>query len=276
MPEGSLTVALVSETFQDEEGPDRLAARLVEAASQGAQLAVLPELPLLPWCAAEREPTEDYAEPEHAFAWQALGAAAAKAGIALLGGVIIDGDSVRTRRNRAVLFGPDATVLGTYDKVHLPEEPGFWETSYYAPGNEMATPIDGLPMRVGIQICSDINRPVGCQLLGAAGCEAVLVPRATERNTYDRWRTVFIANAITTGMYVLSVNRPTAESGVDIGGPSIAVSPTGEVIAETEGCVAIVTLERAQVQAARKRYPGYLDYPGRQYVEAWRRLTHGP
>jgi predicted amidohydrolase len=131
-------------------------------------------------------------------------------------------------------------------------------------------------MRVGIQICSDINRPIGCQLLGAAGCEVVLVPRATERATYERWRAVFIASAITTGMYVLSVNRPHAEAGVDIGGPSIIVAPSGRILAESEERMLIATLDRSHVQTARKGYPGYLAYPSSVYIDAWRRLAHGP
>ena len=83
--------------------------------------------------------------------------------------------------------------------------------------------IDAFGIPIGVQLCSDINRPEGTHLLGAQGAMATLNPRATEEATYQRWKVVFRANAMTSACYVLSVNRPYPEQGVPLGGPSVPV-----------------------------------------------------
>src|SRR5207249_7365128 len=110
--------------------------------------------------------------------------------------------------------------VGSYRKLHLPEEEGFWETSHYDPGDRPPSVIHGLPLPIGIQICSDVNRPEGSHLLGALGAELIVCPRATEAATFARWKTVLTANAITSCTYVISVPRPQPEFGVPLGGPS--------------------------------------------------------
>ncbi len=159
--------------------------------------------------------------------------------------------------------------MSTFEKLHLPEEPGFWETSHYEPGTAVARPIDAFGMPIGLQICSDTNRPEGSHLLAALGAEAILIPRASEEKTYQRWKVVFRANALTSAAYVLSVNRPDPEGGVLIGGPSVAVDPSGHTLVETTDRMALVTLEHEVVAQARVDYPGYLPVWARLYGEAW-------
>jgi N-carbamoylputrescine amidase len=163
--------------------------------------------------------------------------------------------------------------VATYEKLHLPEEPGFWETSHYEPGTAAAQRIDSFGMPVGIQVCSDANRPEGSHLLGAQGVQAILVPRATEERTYQRWKIVFRASALTSCSYVLSVNRPDPEAGVLIGGPSVAIDPNGAVLLETTDRIGMVTLESRVVGAARVAYPGYLPVRARLYADAWREIA---
>jgi len=171
--------------------------------------------------------------------------------------------------SRALVFDRGGNLRATYEKLHLPEEPGFWETSHYQPGTEAPHRIDGFGMPIGVQICSDANRPEGTHLLAAQGVEAVLIPRATESATYQRWRLVFRANALTSACYVLSVNRPDTEAGVLIGGPSIAVDPNAQVLLETNDPIGIVTLESAVIARARVAYPGYLPVRADLYADAW-------
>jgi predicted amidohydrolase len=97
----------------------------------------------------------------------------------------------------------------------------------------------------------------------------VLAPRATEERTYQRWKVVFRANALTSCCFVLSVNRPYPEDGVLIGGASIAVDPNGQVLVETTDAIAIVTLDVEVVQRARIGYPGYLPVRAQLYAAAW-------
>src|SRR5690606_7130418 len=106
-------------------------------------------------------------------------------------------------------------------------------------------------------------------ILGAQGAMAVLNPRATEERTYQRWKAVFRANALTACCYVLSVNRPYPEEGVLLGGPSVAFDPNGELLLETTDTIALVTLDVGVVAESRRRYPGYLPIRARLYADAW-------
>jgi predicted amidohydrolase len=268
--EEQVNVALVSDVFYDAGGPARLATRLSEARARGAELALLPELPLNPWSPATAVPRKEDAEPADGPRHQILSAAARDAGVAVVGGAIVQDPLTKRRYNTALVFDHSGRHLGSYRKVHLPQEEGFWETSHYEPGDALSPVLDTFEMRVGLQICSDINRPEGCHLLGAMGAEVILNPRATEAVTFDRWRTVLMANAMTSGAYVLSVNRPHEERGVKLGGPSFAVAPTGEVIVETTDAMTLVELDRAVVTRARQRYPGYLATRADLYAEGWR------
>ena len=255
-----LSVALISDVFFDATGRDRLYAQLREAAARGVDLAILPELPLNPWSPATPVARDEDAEPPGGPRARFLAEAARDAGVAVLGGVIERDPATGRRHNTALLVDAAGAVAASYRKLHLPDEPGFFEGCHYEAGDDVPHVVHALAMPIGIQVCSDANRPIGTFALAAAGAEAILVPRATERATFARWRLVLQANALVSAAYVVSVNRPAPEQGVALGGPSIVVSPDGEVLLETTEAVAIATLDRAVVAAARKRYPGYLPW----------------
>lgn len=263
----SLTVALISDTFYDRDPGARLKTSLLEARSREADLAVLPELALNPWSPATKDADPADAEELGEARTKLQQDAAREAGIALVGAVLTTTGGVR--RNTSVVISSRGEILGTYSKTHLPEEPGFWETSHYKPGTSYGAPFDVGGFKFGVQICSDANRPEGTHLYGAMGALAVMNPRASELATYERWRPVFIANALTSGLYFLSVNRPSSERGVLLGGPSIAVSPRGEVLVETTDPISVVTLSRQYVVASKHLYPGYLPVRSSLYAEAW-------
>jgi predicted amidohydrolase len=266
--DGKLTVALISEVFWEADGAQRLKQRLADAAERGADLAVLPELPLNAWRPATKESQDDDAEPMDGPRAMAQRDAAREAGIGVIGGIIHRGQDGQ-RTSRALVIDRDGEIRANYEKLHLPEEPGFWETSHYQPGTQPPQRIDAFGLPIGVQICSDNNRPEGTHLLGAQGAMAVAVPRASEERTYQRWKTVFRSNALTGCVYVLSVNRPDPEEGVLIGGPSVAFEPNGELLVETTDRMALVTLEASVVTDARRAYPGYLPIRTRLYADAW-------
>ena len=265
-----LTVALVSEVYVDADGPARLQERLQAARNAGADVVLLPELPLNPWSPATIAVRDDDAEAPGGPREMALRTAARDASIAVVGGVIQRDARTGARYNTALLVDAGGEVVAQYRKVHLPDEPGFFETHHYQPGAEPPVVVRALGMPIGIQICSDTNRPTGTQLLASAGAEAILTPRATESGTWPRWRLVLQANALTCACYVLSVNRPAPEQAVPLGGPSLAVSPMGEVLVETTDPMALVTLDSAAVAQARRRYPGYLAWPRDVYARGWK------
>ncbi|MGH2456112.1 MAG: carbon-nitrogen hydrolase family protein [Candidatus Limnocylindria bacterium] len=271
--DGRLTVALVSEVFWEPDGAGRLRDRLHEAASRGADLAVLPELPLNSWRPATRQARDEDAEPMGGPRMTLQAQAAAAAGIGLVGGIIHRDAATGRRTSRALAFDRGGALVATYEKLHLPEEPGFWETSHYDPGTHAPQRIDAFGLPLGIQLCSDINRPQGSHLLGAQGAMAVLAPRASEERTYQRWKVVFRAIALTACCYVLSVNRPHPEDGVLIGGPSVLVDPAGATLVETTDRMALATLDAAVVRGARTGYPGQLPIRARLYADAWADLA---
>ncbi len=266
--DGKLAVALISEVFWEPDGPIRLKDRLAEAADRGADLAVLPEIPLNPWSPATKDARDEDAEPMDGPRTTAQAAAASEAGIGLIGGIIHRAED-GARTSRALAFDAAGTIVARYEKLHLPEEEGFWETSHYQPGDEPPRPIDAFGIPIGIQLCSDVNRPEGTHLLGAQGAVAAISPRATEEATYQRWKMVFIANAMTSCCYVVSVNRPHPENGVQLGGPSVVIGPRGEVLAETTDRLVIVTLDMSVVRDARRGYPGYLPVRAGIYARGW-------
>lgn len=267
MAHDSLAVALLSEVFPDEAGRERLPASLEHARARGAELVVLPELPLNAWSPASNQARAEDAEPPQGPRHRALADAAREVGVALLGGAIVEEDGVR--RNRALLFGRDGSLLAAYDKNHLPNEEGFWEAAHYGPGDAPPKPAWVAGFALGVQLCSDLNRPELGHALAAAGALAIVGPRATEAATWPRWRLVLQATAMTACAYVLSVTRPRAENGVPLGGPSFAAAPDGSVLLETNDPLALVTLERSAVQSARRGYPGYLTVRAELYARAW-------
>lgn len=271
--DGKLTVALISEVYFEADGAGRLRDRLIQAADRGADLAVLPEIPLNAWSPATKTPADEDAEPEGGPRTQAMAEAARRANIGLVGGIIQRDSDTGRRTSRALAFDATGQIVARYEKLHLPEEPGFWETSHYEPGTEGPHRMDDFGVPVGIQICSDNNRPEGTHVLGAEGAMAAIVPRASEERTYQRWKVVFRANAMTSCLYVLSVNRPAPEGGVLLGGPSVTVDPSGNVVLETNDTIGLVTLDAAIVRKARSDYPGYLPVRAGIYADAWREIA---
>jgi predicted amidohydrolase len=263
---------MIHEVFPGRLASERLPARLAEARQAGADLAVLPELPLDSWVPSTDQPRETDVEDSDGPRHRSLANAARHAGIAVIGGAIVRDSETGQRRNRALVYDGSGRLLGSYDKLHVPSEEGFWEAAHYSEGLHSPTPIEGLALPFGIQICSDLFRPAGCQLLGAQGAMAIFAPRATPLSSYTRWLGIIRSNAITSGAYVLSVNRPAPEGDARIGGPSVAVGPDGEPLVESTEPVTVVTLERTAVERARREYPGYLRVRASVYADAWSRI----
>ena len=273
MNEEIFHVALISDVFYDNNPAQRLQDRLGEAKELGARLAVLPEIPLNPWAPATKESRDDDAEAPGGERHVIQSEAARAVGIALIGGAIVKDPRNSRRYNTALAFDHEGNLRGTHQKWHLPEEPGFWETSHYEPGVQELSVVEGLGIPIGIQICSDINRPQGCHLLGAMGAQLIVAPRSCESATYQKWRPVFQANAVTSCVYLVSANRPAPEQGVLIGGPSIAVTPNSEVVLESTDPVSVVAINPTEVIKARKAYPGYLSIRSDLYARMWAEIT---
>lgn len=271
----TITVGLITDVFFDDNPAQRLMDRLGEAKAMGADFAILPEIPVNPWSPATQDASDDDAEepggPRHAMQADA----AREVGIGLIGGVIQRLPETGERYNTALVFDGQGTLLGIHQKWHIPEEPGFWETSHYSPGINPPGIIEGLGVPIGVQICSDLNRPEGVHIQAALGAELIINPRSTEEATYWKWKPVFQADAVTSCVYLVSVNRPRPELGVGIGGPSLAIEPHGKVLLETTDPVSVVTIDRQVVRDRRIEYPGYLPVRADLYAKAWSAIAAG-
>jgi len=262
-----LCIAMVSDVFFGGGERERLVARLLEAKDAGADLAVLPEIACNPWSPSTKNLREEDAEEFGGARCSMQSEVAKEVGIGLIGSAILKQNG--SRFNTCLLWDEQGELLGTYQKHHIPEEDGFWETSHYSEGVEGFSIFHFLGFNIGIQICSDMNRPQGSHLLAAAGADVIVGPRSTELATYDKWRPVWIANALTTGCYICSVNRPEPENGVLIGGNSIAVAPDGEVLIESCDAITVFTVRQSTIKNARIDYPGYLPCRSDIYAQGW-------
>jgi len=234
MPEGNLTVALISEVFFSDDGLERLLQRLAEAKELGAELAVLPELPLNHWVASAQEPSADDAEPPDGPRARMLAAAARAYRIGLLGGVILIDPLSGKRHSTALAFDETGVLVGSWQKLNVPQRPGFWEASHYEPGTRLPQVATAFGLAVGVQLSSDADQPDGTQLLDRLGAEVILCPGVIVPVTLPR----------SSGAYVLSVNRPLAEFGVAFGCFSMAIDPDRRVLLESTDPVAVVRLDR--------------------------------
>ena len=174
MPQDSLTLAIITEVFPEPASWSLLPGILGEAGELGAELAVLPEIPLNPWSPASKASRDDDAEEVDGPRQQALSRTASETGVAVLGGAIIRDPDTGVRHNTALLYDGSGSCLARYKKIHLPEEEGFWETSHYEPGFEPPTVVSGLPLKIGLQVCSDVNRTTGFQLQARSGAKSRL------------------------------------------------------------------------------------------------------
>jgi N-carbamoylputrescine amidase len=266
------TIALITGVYHDEGGPSRLRRRLAAARESGAELAVLPELPLDPWIAAAPRPRDQDAEPPEGPRHRALANVAAAAGVSLLGGAVVLDPETGRRASTALLFGTDGGLLQRYRKVHIPNEEGFWEAAHYEPGRDPPEPIQVDGLTVGIQVCSDVQRLTGAQILAARGAEVILVPRATPPESWERWKLTLRAVAVAAAAYLISVNRP-PEPDSPVGGPSVAIGPRGEVLVETDEETALAQIDPEAVRAARADYPGYLSFAPEVMAMGWAGLS---
>ena len=271
MSDGSLTVALIHEVFFGDGAKQRLDEVLNHAREAGADLALLPELPFDRWVPATRDVEDGDAEAPDGPRHRWLAAAARRAGIGVLGGAIVNDAGIR--RNRALLVDAGGERVAEYDKLHVPLEDGSWERDHYEPGSQLTPPCETFGLRLGLQICSDMQRPQSVTALAAMGAEVIVAPRATPSSGYERWRTVLRAAAVAGACYVVSINRPRAENGVPIGSPSLIIAPDGEVLVETEQTLSVATLDRQAVETARRDYPGYLDVRADLYADVWQKLS---
>ena len=221
--------------------------------AERSDLVVLPELGFAPWFAAE--PTYDEQ------AWAASVAAhdrwlprLAELGAAVLGTRPVNRPA--GRRNEAFAADAGGPVRRLHDKSYLPDEPGFWEASWYGRGDGGHAVVDVAGMRAGVLVCTELWFLEHARAYGRAGAHLVATPRCTPAESLDKWLAGGRVCAVVSGAWSLSSNSAEPEHG----GLGWAVDPEGEVVATTSRSRPWVSVDVdvADADAAKARYPRYV------------------
>lgn len=276
-------------------GPDRqenlarAESLLRDAARQGAQLAVTQELfTTLYFPQREDAAAFDLAEPIPGPTTQRLGELAGELKLSISAS-IFEKRAAGLYHNTTVMIGRDGSLRGRYRKMHIPDDPGFYEKYYFTPGDAGHSPshdacgaaagddagwrtFNVASARVGTLICWDQWFPEAARLTALHGAQVLLYPTAigwitseprdVQLQQREAWRTVQIAHAITNGVFVAACNRVGVEGDTTFWGGSFVADPTGRVIAQadqTRPQALLADLDLSLIDAQRRAWPFLRD-----------------
>jgi N-carbamoylputrescine amidase len=229
-----------------DENVRRACTMLRDAANRGAQVACLPELFRTPYfCQSEDAARFDLAEPIPGPTTMALGQVARETGIVVIGSVF-ERRAAGIYHNTAVVIEKDGTLLGMYRKMHIPDDPLYYEKYYFTPGDLGFLTFDTSFARVGTLVCWDQWYPEAARLTALRGAEVIFYPTAIGWHPAEKvefgaaqssaWETVQRSHAIANGVYVAAVNRigheGPASGGLEFWGGSFLADPFGRVVAK--------------------------------------------
>jgi len=273
----ALTVGLVQMAMSDDAASNIAKARraIADAAHRGARIVCLPELfASLYFCQSEDHDQFDLAEPIPGPTTEAIAAEAKAQGVVVLTPVF-EKRAAGVFHNSLVVHGPAGEDLGMYRKMHIPDDPLFYEKFYFTPGDlgfkTIATPF----AKVGPLICWDQWYPEAARLTALAGAQILFYPTAIGWHPKEKaefgaaqlsaWQTIQRSHAIANGVFVVAVNRvghegPT-DGGLDFWGHSFVTDPFGVVLAEAgEGEeTLVVELDLSRQEFVRRNWPFLRD-----------------
>ena len=266
-------------TAQTDDNRRRLAQGIERLAAQGAQLIVLQELHnSLYFCQVEDVAHFDLAEPIPGPSTQFFGQLAKR-----LGAVIVT--SLFERRapglyhNTAVVIERDGSIAGRYRKMHIPDDPAYYEKFYFTPGDQGFHPIDTSVGRLGVMVCWDQWYPEGARLMALQGAELLIYPTAIgyaatdtpdeQQRQREAWATVQRGHAVANGLPVVAVNRVGFEpdpsgltDGIEFWGSTFVAGPQGEMLyraSSTDEEERVVSIDLAHSEQVRRWWPFLRD-----------------
>lgn len=281
MPRSTLKVALLQETHRGtrESNLDAIEAGLREAANAGAELVLLQELHNGPYfCQRESVDEFELAETIPGPGTERLGALAAELSLVVVAS-LFEKRAAGLYHNTAVVFDRSRGIAGRYRKMHIPDDPGFYEKFYFTPGDLGFEPIDTSVGRLGVLVCWDQWYPEAARLMALAGAELLLYPTAIgwdpndAQDEKDRqreaWITVQRGHAVANGLPLLACNRTGFEAepfavgaGVQFWGSSFVAGPQGEFLAQAEvdgRQLLIADIDMARSEQVRRIWPFLRD-----------------
>lgn len=275
-----MKVALIqkSRTSNIKENILALADAIKDAAEKGAELVVLQELHnSLYFCQVEDVNNFDLAEPIPGPSTEFYAAVAKECGVVLVTS-LFERRSAGLYHNTAVVFEKDGTIAGKYRKMHIPDDPAYYEKFYFTPGDLGFHPIQTSVGKLGVQVCWDQWYPEGARLMALQGAELLIYPTAIGWESSDTdeekqrqlgaWQTVQRGHAVANGLPVIAVNRcgweedPSGQTnGIQFWGHSFVAGPQGEFLAEagTEEETMIVDIDMKRCENVRRWWPFLRD-----------------
>ena len=276
-----LIVSAIQQPCGDEDYGVNLAlsiAKIREAAAAKADLVVLPELHLGKYfCQIEDHSVFDLAQPIPCKTTDILSALAEELQIVIVS-TIFERRAAGLYHNTAVVFDKDGSLVGKYRKMHIPDDPAFYEKYYFTPGDLGFTPIQTSIGKLGVLICWDQWYPEAARLMALAGAEMLIYPTAIgwdkndtkEEHTrqLDAWITVQRGHSVANGLPVISCNRigfetaPNSENGIDFWGNSFITGAQGEFLAQansSETKLLIAEIDKKQNETVRRIWPFLRD-----------------
>jgi N-carbamoylputrescine amidase len=256
----------------------RALALVAEAAGRGARVVCLPELFRTPYfCQREDARVFDLAEPVPGPSTAALAEAARRHRVVVVAS-LFERRAPGIAHNTAAVIEADGSLAGVYRKMHIPDDPGYYEKYYFTPGDLGFPAFETSAGRLGVLVCWDQWYPEAARLAALAGAELLLYPtaigwhpreKAAEGGAQrDAWRTVQRGHAIANGVYVAAVNRVGLErpepgaDGIEFWGSSFVCDPQGVVLAEASADreeVLVVELDRRRLEDVRRNWPFLRD-----------------
>jgi len=289
-PPKTLRAGLVQHACTDnrDETLARTETGIRQAAAQGAQLIVLQELHTsLYFCQHESTELFDLAETIPGPSTEWLGGLAAELGVVIVGS-LFERRAPGLYHNTAVVLERNGRLVGTYRKMHIPDDPGYYEKFYFTPGDLGFEPIDTSAGRLGVLVCWDQWYPEAARLMAMAGAELLIYPTAIGWNPddtaeeqarqRDAWITIQRSHAVANGLPVLACNRvghepdPTGQlSGSQFWGSSFVAGPQGELLGQLgdDPDVLCVDIDLARSENVRRWWPFLRD----RRIDAYGDLT---
>ncbi|MGZ4976264.1 MAG: carbon-nitrogen hydrolase [Methylobacter sp.] len=276
----TLTVSAVQQPCDEDRQTnlDFSIAKIHEAAAANADLVVLPELHLGPYfCQSEDYNNFELAQSIPGPTTAILSEVAKELGIVIVS-TIFEKRAPGLYHNTAVVFDKDGSIAGKYRKMHIPDDPGFYEKYYFTPGDLGFKPIETSIGKLGVLVCWDQWYPEAARLMALAGAEMLIYPTAIgwdpedtpaeQQRQLDAWITIQRSHAVANGIPVISCNRigfelaPNSTAGINFWGNSFIAGPQGDIITsanDSETKVLSCTIDRARAERVRQIWPFLRD-----------------
>ena len=276
-----LKVGLVQQSCSSDRGRNLAESikGIRDAAKHGAKLVLLQELHTGPYfCQTEDSKVFDLAETIPGPSAQELGAVAKELGLVIVAS-LFERRAPGIYHNTAAVLEKDGSVAGIYRKMHIPDDPGYYEKFYFTPGDIGFNPIQTSVGKLGVLVCWDQWYPEGARLMALAGADLLLYPTAIgwveeddaaeQARQREAWITIQRAHAVANGLPVMVCNRIGFEKdpsdvggGINFWGSSFVAGPQGEILAQADSkSAAVLTtdIDLGRSEAVRRMWPYLRD-----------------